>query len=175
MLKVKLKAWPMRSRRLAGKYEMSLEGRKVGKKRKKQANITSPSQRGGGLWTVAELVVSEFSPFSSAIAVAETGPPGNGAAAERPQRQPRGAALLRPRGGRLWHQLPAAVFGLRHQPLRSARRGHVRLHVHVRLRERRLDPGEAGTPAGGYTGGRQSAGGKRPRRKLSLGCFAFLI
>lgn len=83
------------------------------------------------------------------------------ATAGRRQRRSGGAALLRPRGGRLRHQLPAAVPGLRHQPLWAAGRSHVRLHLYVRLRERRLDQGEARTPAGGGAGGGQSAGGRR--------------
>lgn len=68
--------------------------------------------------------------------------------------------MLRPRGRRLWHQLPAAHAGLRHQPLRPARRGHVRLHQHARLRERGAGQGEVWPPAAGGSGGRQSAGGE---------------
>uniref|UniRef100_A0A3Q3E2S5 Microtubule associated monooxygenase, calponin and LIM domain containing 3a n=1 Tax=Labrus bergylta TaxID=56723 RepID=A0A3Q3E2S5_9LABR len=58
-------------------------------------------------------------------------------AAVQGERGPGRAALLCPRGCRLLHQPTAAQAGLRHQPLRPARRSHVRLYLHVRLRERR--------------------------------------
>uniref|UniRef100_A0A672ZYM1 Uncharacterized protein n=1 Tax=Sphaeramia orbicularis TaxID=375764 RepID=A0A672ZYM1_9TELE len=84
----------------------------------------------------------------------DTGLHRNRASAERRQRQPGGLAVLCPRGCRLWNQLPAAVSGLRHQPLRTAGCGHVRLHQHVRIGERRPDQGETRTSAAGGAGWR---------------------
>lgn len=83
----------------------------------------------------------------------------NRATAQHWQCQPGSVTLVRPWGSWLWHKLPAAVAGLRHQPLRAARRGDVWLHEHVRLRERCLDQGETWTSAAGQPSGRQSAWG----------------
>ncbi|XP_064200551.1 protein-methionine sulfoxide oxidase mical3b isoform X4 [Anguilla rostrata] len=99
---------------------------------------------------------------STETANASLSPPaglrGHRAAALARERGPGGPALLRLRGGRLLHQPPAALAGLRHQPLRPAGRGHVRLHLHVRLGERRPGAPAQRAPAAAHPGGGQPAG-----------------
>lgn len=58
------------------------------------------------------------------------------------QRRPRGADELRQGSRRLQYKLPNAQLGIRREPLRPGRRGHVRLHVDVRRGKRLQSDGE---------------------------------
>uniref|UniRef100_A0A3P9IQ44 Uncharacterized protein n=1 Tax=Oryzias latipes TaxID=8090 RepID=A0A3P9IQ44_ORYLA len=83
------------------------------------------------------------------------------ASAVQSQRRPGRLAVLRPRGGRFLHQPSAAYAGLCHQPLRPAGCRHVRLHLYVRVGERRHGAAAQRPQAAGGTGGRQPLRGER--------------
>lgn len=94
---------------------------------------------------------------------------------EQRECQPRGIACLRPRSCRLCHPLPAAHSGLRHEPLRSARRCHVWLHLHVRFRERCSGQGAVRAKCTGGSCGRQPSRGEEITLLCHLTSCPFFI
>lgn len=82
------------------------------------------------VWLWAARLVRAF-PWS--LFPLETGLRRHRALAVPGERGPGGTAELCQGGGRLLHPAAAAISGFCHQSLRAARRGHVRLHMYVRL------------------------------------------